>query len=395
MIASTILIHVRQGRPLSLGKAHLKIWAPVVILTATSTALAGVMSGKGYESLFLGLAAYSSASALLATTVLVGLFFTLHAIKRNLSTLNGEGSECWPKGLERGRTSLVTEDVDAIRDGASWFTSNPPSTRTSVSSWSFSTHQTAVDSLRSYGRPQNSAFGSLPTKSSLGFSSGNKDKLAPQASPIPSLYGTSTLGSDPDPFRRSLPPLPHHPRGRFNSQCSWLTSTEGSHTTVPPWSFPPSRDGVSVRSSTAHSLVTATVPGGNVIDPRSTSHGSLNSLAASQSDGLHVCLRQIIAWAIYVWLPTVCVDCHVRFDMHTDSICFRYFRCHIWSPSPCTVHPIPPYMSFTPSQSPLRLPCWPLTWCSSFPSRSRRAFSIARSVAIKFKPLGSTSALHL
>ena len=313
MVAALTLLHVRMGCSLSFGKTHWMVWAPVLLLTVTSTALAGVMSGAGVNSLFLGLAAYSATNALLTTAVFITLFSTLYAIKRNLAALNEDENDLWPPVREQRRPSFATEDIDAIKDGASWVTSNGGSQRNSVSQWSFSTHQTAVASVRSYGKPQKAHSGSAPLKSSFWC-----DQLAPPVPPLPSSYGTSTLAdSDPDPFRRDLPLTPNTPRGRFDSQCSWLTSTNGSHTTSPAWSFPPSHDGASFRSPsimdhlavdsrpTTPALATAKVLGGYGFDPHDKSQGSLDSLAAPEGAEVSISFRHIIGWSVSVWLPLV------------------------------------------------------------------------------------------
>lgn len=291
------------------------VWAPVLVLTATSTALAGVMSGAGVNSLFLGLAAYSGTNALLTTAIFVTLFSTLYAIKRNLAALNEDENDLWPPVREQRRSSFTTEDIDAIKDGASWVTSNAGSSRNSVSQWSFSTHQTAVASVRSSKSPKVHS-GSAPAKSSFWFPNG--DQLVPPVPPLPSSYGASTLAdSDPDPFRRDLPLTPNTPRGRFNSQCSWITSTNGSHTTYPAWSFPPSHDGASLRSPSimdhlkadarraTPALATAKVLGGYGFDPHDKSQGSLDSLAAPEGADVSISLRHIIGWLVSVWLPLV------------------------------------------------------------------------------------------
>ncbi|KAF5333151.1 hypothetical protein D9611_002719 [Ephemerocybe angulata] len=323
VVACITLLHVRMGRSIVFGKTHWMLWAPVVLLGVTSTALAGVMSGAGVYSLFQGLAAYNGALALLTTAMLTGLFVTLYAIKRNLASLNAEEQEPWPpvqEAEEKGRPSFGTEEIDAIKDGASWITSNPGSRRNSGSAWSFSTHHTAVASSMHSGRPQKTHSGSGPAKSSYWFSPAGNDELVPPVPPLPSGYGTSeTLtGGDPDPFRRDLPPLsplPVHPRGRLDSQTSWMTSTQGSRTTVPAWSFPgtdagslytPSVQDFPVSPSRplmTPALATAQVLGGYGFGRHGSSEEGLSSLAAAEGADVEISPRHVIGWFISVWLP--------------------------------------------------------------------------------------------
>jgi len=324
VLVAITLLHVRMGRSIVFGKTHWMLWSPVVLLALTSTALAGVMSGAGVDSLFPGLAAYSGSVALLTTAAFAGLFATLYAIKKNLAALN-EDQEPWPPVREmedKPRPSFATEEIDAIRDGASWITSVPGSRRNSASAWSFSTHHTAVASSHhghSYGRPQNAHSGSVPAKSSFWFAASSKADLVPPVPPLPSAYGATseTLSGDPDPFRRDLPPLPDQPRGRLGSFTSWMTSTDGTRTTAPAWSFPPTDGGsctpsvqdfqtaVSRSRPTTPALATAQVLGGYGFGPHNTSEEGLHSLAAPEGAEVNLSLHPVIGWFISVWLPLV------------------------------------------------------------------------------------------
>ncbi|KAF8805129.1 hypothetical protein BYT27DRAFT_7213104 [Phlegmacium glaucopus] len=64
----------------------------------------------------------------------------------------------------------------------------------------------------------------------------------PPVPPLPSSYAPmlpiSANLADADSFRRDLPPLPNHPRAQLGSQSSWLTSSNGSHTTITSWLYP-------------------------------------------------------------------------------------------------------------------------------------------------------------
>ncbi|KAF9062522.1 hypothetical protein BDP27DRAFT_1427856 [Rhodocollybia butyracea] len=86
------------------------------------------------------------------------------------------------------------EEIDAMRDGASWITSN----------------------ASSRGRPQSASHPSVPAKCSYWFGSSTiRVDTIPLVPPLPSLYGplspTSESLSEPNPFRRMPSPLPQHP----------------------------------------------------------------------------------------------------------------------------------------------------------------------------------------
>jgi hypothetical protein len=196
-----------------------------------------------------------------------------------------------------------------------------------VSAWSFSTHHTAVASSahgHEFPKSQTGHKGSVPTKSAFWFSNPSSGELVPPVPPLPSPYGATseTLSGDPDPFRRDLPPLPNHPRGRLDSQTSWLTSSYGTQPTLSAWSFPPSQHEGSLHSPSLRSpsvqdfhsnpsrpatpaLATAQVLGGYGYGPGNKSDGSLSSLAAPAGAEINVSLRSVIGWFISLWLPLV------------------------------------------------------------------------------------------
>ncbi|KAF9006644.1 hypothetical protein BDQ17DRAFT_1540426 [Cyathus striatus] len=303
IIAAITLLHVRMGRSVAFGARQWMIWAPTILLAVTSTALAGVISGAG----------------------------TLFIIKRNLTALNEE-ADPWPpvrQVEDKPRPSFGTEEIDAIRDGASWITSNHScsSRRNSVSAWSFSTHHTiAVSSHGHGGRPQNTGHNSVPAKSSFWFGSASQQEVPP-VPPLPSPYGplspTAETLADPDPFRRDIPsplpsPLPHFPRERLGSQNSWLTST-GTHTTMTAWSYPASHHEGSVRNASTvdlHSPLTAVerpvtpalanaqVLGGYGYTPsRLELEKGISSLAAPADANIDVSVRPALGWFFMIWLP--------------------------------------------------------------------------------------------
>ncbi|CAA7260118.1 unnamed protein product [Cyclocybe aegerita] len=244
IVVSITLLHVRMAQSVSFGGKHWMLWCPTALLVITSTAVAGLLSGTGMDTLFVGLTAYSATIAVLSGVAFACLIRTLFTIKKNLSPLN-EASDSWPpvrQVEEKPRPSFATEDIDAIRDGASWLTSNPSSRRNSASAWSFSTHNTGT-TAQQYGRPQTQGHPSVPSKSSFWFGSTTPNDIQiPPVPPLPSPYGptspTSAGLAEVDPFRRDLPPLPHQQKPRYGSQTSWLTSSHGSHTTISSWSYP-------------------------------------------------------------------------------------------------------------------------------------------------------------
>ena len=325
-IAGLTLLHVRMGRSVSFGTKHWMLWGPAAIFVITSTALAGVLSGVGLSSLYIGLVTYSSTIAVFTSVSFVCLVGTLITIKRNLAAL--EDTDSWPPMEEKPRPSFATEDIDVIRDGASWITSNASSHRNSISAWSFSTHHTAVPSTHGHGRPQSASHPSVPAKSSFWFGS---TPTIPPVPPLPAPYGplspTSESLADTDPFRRECPtPQPdqyhlEHPRQRLGSQSSWLTSTNGSQVTLSTWSYPTThgeRESV-CNASSAHlnadllphrsrpstpALADAQVLGGYGYTGQKDTEKGLSSLASLDTN-LTISVYHAIGWLIPIWVPLV------------------------------------------------------------------------------------------
>ena len=329
VIIAVTLMNVRMGRPASFGRGQWMLWAPTLLFVVTSTALAGVISGAGAKSLFAGLIAYSSTTVVLTTAGFGCVIATLIVIKRNLAALN-EATELWPPMRmmpEKPRPSFATEDIDAIRDGASWITSNASSRRNSVSAWSFSTHHTATASPHcghSSGRLQMGSHSSVPSKSSFWFSSSAPhDDNVPPVPPLPSSYSpsspTAETLSDPDPFRRDIPsPLPNHPRERLGSQTSWLTSTNRSRTTLSAWSYPTHYEGTirnastpdlstALNSPTTPALANAQVLGGYGYAPGSLeAETGLAALATPSGTQIDISISRFFTWLVAIWVPFVC-----------------------------------------------------------------------------------------
>lgn len=237
VVSGLTLIYIRMGRSVSFGRKHWMIWSPTLLLCLTSTTLAAVLASAGVPSFFAGVIAYLAATAVLSTAAFCGLVYTLVVIKRNLAALN-EPTDNWPpvkEVEEKPRPSFATEDIDVLREGTSWLTSDAGSSRhESMSNWSFSTHHTRQGSMRF------NLATSLQPKSSYWFTppTSGTDSSIPPVPPLPSVYrGNSTptcvVNEDPDPFRRDVPSRP-----RLGSQSSWLTSPSVSQATMSSWSYP-------------------------------------------------------------------------------------------------------------------------------------------------------------
>jgi hypothetical protein len=141
---------------------------------------------------------------------------------------------------------------------------------------------------------------------------------------LPSPYGplspTAETLSDPDPFRRDIPsPLPHYPRGRLGSQTSWLTSTNGSQTTLTAWSYPTHHEGTLQNASTPDlhtalnrpttpALANAQVLGGYGYAPGSLeAEKGLAALATPSGTQIDISISRLFTWLVTIWVPLVCL----------------------------------------------------------------------------------------
>ena len=206
---------------------------------------AGVLAGADFPSFFIGMIAYSSSLTFIGVAVLVALVGTLVTIRRNL-TSTAELDDSWPpmRQVDQGRPSFAQEDIDGLKEGSSWITSDGGSCHGgSVSAFSFSTHQTHV--RRSSNSSSNFHHGSAPPKSTFWSSSEAPGRISP-VPPVPRLPApyrpaspsSSGVCDDPDPFRRTVG---NDPRVRGGSQASWLTEPSVAPSTVTTWSFPATR----------------------------------------------------------------------------------------------------------------------------------------------------------
>ncbi|KAG7097343.1 hypothetical protein E1B28_004699 [Marasmius oreades] len=306
------------------------LWGLTLVFVVTSTALSGVLTAANITSLFVGLLSYSTFMAVCTSVAFGCLIGTLLVIKRNLATLSDEGHDTWPPPKEVGeklRPSFTSDEVDAMRDGASWITSNASSRRDSISAWSFTTHQTTVPSHHGHGRPQNGGHPSVPGKSSFWFSPMSQEHIPP-VPPLPSPYGpispTAATLAEADPFGRTPTPqlMPEHPRQRFGSQTSWLTSSAGSHTIISTWSFPTTHHEGSIHNASSPNLNTQLLPstavsmsrpstpamadakvlGGYGYAPKDFETG-LAALAAPAGSSLDITAYRAIGWFLIIWVP--------------------------------------------------------------------------------------------
>lgn len=339
MVASITLLHVRMGRSVSFGTKHWVLWAPTFVLAVTSTGVAGVLAGARTTTLFLGLITYSTTIAAFTSIAFVCLVGTLVVIKRNLAVAN-EDAEPWPPAKnvdEKPRPSFASEDVEEMRDGASWITSNASSHRKSLSNWSFSTHHTTVPSHHGHGRPQGPSHPSVPGKSSYWF--GGSTTSIPPVPTLPAPYGplspTAESMRDEDPFRRCATPVvddddelgvPQRPR--MGSQTSWLTSINGSEVALSAWSYPTTqaRDG-SMRNASSPNINTELLPSTAVSRPNTPAMASAQVLGgygqndserglsalAAPGTSVDISVYRALGWLFAIWIPLV------RFLFHEKS----------------------------------------------------------------------------
>ncbi|CAK5275309.1 unnamed protein product [Mycena citricolor] len=329
IVVGLTLLHVRMAKPISFGAKHWMLWMPTTVLAGTSTGIAVVLSGAQVPSLFIGVMSYSTTIALSTTVAFCCLVKTLLAIKRNLAAID-EDAEPWPpvKMSEPApRPSFATEEVDALRDGASWITSNASnasSRHDSVGGWSFSTHAPSTHG----GRHGSMNHPSVPAKSGYWFNSSTPSDVPPVPQ-VPSEFGplspTAQELAEPDPFRRDAPlEGPHTPRPRYDSQTSWLTSTNGTHTVVSAWSYPSSIGHHSdSRNVSAINLNDELLPSHTAVSrPTTPAIGNVRVLggyglhadaekslaalaAAAPSAEVDISGYRAIGWLLLIWAPVV------------------------------------------------------------------------------------------
>ena len=380
VIIATTLLHVRLARPVDFGKAHWLIWAPGLLLIITSTTVAGkylfscfmlfaltlragVLAGVNFPSFFIGVIAYSSSLAFLGIFTLAGLVGTLVTIRRNL-TSTAELDDSWPpmRQADEKRHSFAQEDVEALKDGSSWITSDAGSCHGgSVSAFSFSTHQTHA--RKSSNSSSNLHHGSVPPKSTFWFNPEAPGRISPvpPVPPLPAPYRppspTSTsVCDDPDPFRRTIG---NDPRVRNGSQASWLTEPSIAPSTVTAWSFTatrpasrPNTPGMSPQSTAdlhagllrppipsrpqTPAISSAQVLGGYGFSDVSLTEKQAGLAAVPEGD-LDTNVPRVMAWLISVLLPCVSFVCAPHQITYPDLQC-----------RPSVSHTLPRYISLVP-----------------------------------------------
>jgi len=189
--------------------------------------------------------AYSSSLTFLGVAALAALVGTLVTIRRNLTSTD-ELDDSWPpmRQVDEKRNSFAQEDIDGLKDGSSWITSDAGSCHGgSVSAFSFSTHQTHA--RKSSNSSSNLHHGSVLPKSPFWSSSETPGRASPvpPVPPLPAPYRpvsptSANMCEDPDPFRRTVG---NDPRVRNGSQASWLTEPSIAPSTATAWSFPATR----------------------------------------------------------------------------------------------------------------------------------------------------------
>ncbi|GJE84562.1 hypothetical protein PsYK624_006380 [Phanerochaete sordida] len=358
IVAALTLVHVRLGQPVAFGAKHWMLWCPTLLLTATSTVLAGVLAGAGVETFFWGMLGYSASVAVASSVAFGCLIGTLIIIRRNLAALD-DMREPWPPASavtpvtpEKPRSSFATEDIQALKDGSSWITSRASSRCESVSAFSFSTHHTghsrgaSTASARAPVHPAAASHTSIPVRSPFWFA---PPSPAPPVPPLPAPFrapegGTYNVADDPDPFRRI------DPRIRMGSQSSWLSETPGwqHEASMSQWSFPASSPPSPYNStnvstpagSAGHDYLSAQLlpTAGGVsrpVTPVRTSvlggYGFAPDVSRAETSGagltsvmgngeVDVSVYRAIGWLVTIWLPTgFCIPYYITSQMAVPS----------------------------------------------------------------------------
>ncbi|EJD01318.1 uncharacterized protein FOMMEDRAFT_169462 [Fomitiporia mediterranea MF3/22] len=137
-ISAVSLIQVRRSLQSSFGIFHWRVWVPPSTVTAISTAITGIYASKGIQSFRIGVTAYIIFLAISTTAAIIFLVVSLRVIQDKLMS-NSEWYDSWYDAITdvKSSYSFPTEDVEALKDGSSWITSDAGSRRDSISSFSF------------------------------------------------------------------------------------------------------------------------------------------------------------------------------------------------------------------------------------------------------------------
>jgi hypothetical protein len=347
VVAGITLLHVRLGRPVSFGSKHWILALPTAVLMFTSTGVASTLAGANMTTFFLGMVAYSSTLAAFSSVAFGCLIGTLLLIRRNLARLDakvavGPWRAPSPFVEEKNRPSFAAEDIEHLKDGASWITSPAASRRESlVSAFSYTTRHTRHASLTSSLRHHLAENSSRQIKPSTWFPAATPPhghtglcSPAPPVPPLPEQYRSRTpsayLNDDADPFARTPTPTVGVPqRNRpIGSQTSWLTSESGSQTTLTAWSYPtasqrpvspaatddshrdiPEREPqTTLRPSTATRPITPAMDSTQVLGGYGFTAEKMpvekhNVSTSTNGDEVDISVYRAIGWLVTIWVP--------------------------------------------------------------------------------------------
>ncbi|KIM25144.1 hypothetical protein M408DRAFT_26361 [Serendipita vermifera MAFF 305830] len=331
IILAITLLHVRLGRPTYFGIRHIYLWLSTIGMVGIGAIAAAALSIFGLFSLFGGIAVYLSVITLLATILLSFLATTLVRIKHNLEKDKiAQEIDSWPNPPPRKRrTSFTTDEVQAIKDRASWVTSIEGSTRRSLSPWSFATsHASQRKSKHTSRHSMPASFYSLTTGSLQSEINAAKQERIPPVPPLPS------------PYKRPSPLQLSNSTPADGTPTSWLTSLSGTVKTMSPFSFPstrpPSLKSIASRiagrqrknAALPSTGTTAVFPVTFVIDKPTrsppTSILPLSSLATTTIPTNHiVTTHRVIIWLAMIWLPFILtmpylVLARANYDYHSS-----------------------------------------------------------------------------
>lgn len=277
IVTSVTLLHIRLARPISLGPKHIFLWFPTSIIIVISTITASGFAA-GSSSFYPGIIAYLLAISLCSTFILSFLIYTLFKIGRSTSKKADD------KGDDPSyKIPYNSRDIEALREGSSWLTSDASSARRSTfSAWSF------------------------PSTASRSN---------------PSIYNNSTKSTEEPPPVPQVPSLYREQQGtiyRSKTPNSWLTSLPSSHRrTMSSFSFPTSRANTFDNVPGSIRLVTPSTlqlrPSSSMLKPRSKRYPPktarsepFHSLAMPFPSKHHqVTLGRAFGWLIMTWLPFV------------------------------------------------------------------------------------------
>ncbi|KAF8607515.1 hypothetical protein BDV93DRAFT_552356 [Ceratobasidium sp. AG-I] len=269
VIAANAIVYTHMGRSATFGKVDYLLWAPTTVFIVVSTVIAGILVHFDVLPLMPGIATYVTVLAIGSTMSFGFLFAPWLAIRRHFDTPGANYGSWPPPGKTQQRGTFSTEDIDALKDGSSWFTSIYGSRGETMSSFSFLTTRTGTSSPRPIQEVLSSGS-ALLNKSPYWASPATSEKMTlardPNVPPVRSvsaLYRPQPLARpDSDFFMRDVSSrassdfarqsadtrhsIYQHSVHAANSRTSfstdnaksWLTSPTQSQATLTEWSFP-------------------------------------------------------------------------------------------------------------------------------------------------------------